>query len=1059
MCNLFFRCFLEGKNYPKMKVLRILPILFFLFLQVASAQFVWPGDVNNNGIVNEVDLLALGKAFGQSGPARPDTTSIWGGQTLPEQWEGRFPNGLSYAYADCDGNGRINLEDVKVLEANLRRSHGDVPFVPDEILPGLAGVSPSFELLSKDLNINPGKEKEIALGLGNMNIPVDSIAGLSFLIKLDPSLYNVQATDFNFSGWLGEGGDREGVATITKTITAGRSAPGDFLVAFTITNGVPLSSIGNGQIGTIIISPNEFITELDLSNLRISIDSITMVDENLNPIPVLGIDFTPEVADSLLPNFTLINGTMCNGDSLTFNNQEIGMQGIYRDTMTNQYGLDSFIILNLALADTFHTEITEMICESQSIFFNNEDRSIAGSYRDTLTAQNGCDSFVVLNLAVNPMLATTLTQSICQGEQYTFNGRNLTTTGTYFDTLTTSNGCDSLITLELTEIINLQTTLRESICVGSSRFFNGQTLTTAGIYQETLIASNGCDSSVVLDLKVRDFAQTNLTQNICVGNSHLFNGRNLTVSGIYQDTFVASGGCDSIVVLDLTVSNFDQTNLTTTLCEGGNILFNGQNLTATGIYRDTLANSNGCDSFVVLDFRVLDVYESQSTQTICAGEQTIFQGNLLTTTGIYQDTMQTVSGCDSILILDLTVKDTFYTDFDVRICGGSINFNNQNLTTSGVYQDTLSSSTGCDSFVVLNLFVEEVFTTNLTETICEGASYLFNNLTLNNTGTYAVNLISDNGCDSMVTLNLTVGTTQNTALQETICNGETKVFNNQVLNTSGIYFDTLSTVHGCDSFIALNLTVLPDFEDVTEQVICAGDTLNFFNFVLTTTNSYMVILQTETGCDSVVIMNLLVLGDLESTVESTICATENLNFGNQLLTDAGTYMETFTSDRGCDSLVTLNLSVVAAKESTMDSTICAGESMLFGNDNLTETGMYTQMLTSDSGCDSMVILTLTVDTLGQGNCAMSVGIEEERLASIEIYPNPVKERLLINSARVKMNTIQLVNITGQIVSTQTFSKGNAPIQAEVNMQDVEAGVYWVLIQTEFGLRQEKVVKF
>lgn len=1038
-----------------MKVLRILPILFFLFLQTGSAQLVWPGDLNNNGIVNGVDLLMLGKAFGQSGPARLDATTDWVGQTLPEGWEGIFPNGLSYAYADCDGDGRITLEDVKVLEANLNRSHGDVPFVPDEILPGISGVSPSFELLSKDIDIIPGRRKEIALGLGNMDIPVDSIAGLSFLIKLDPSLYNVEATDFNFSGWLGDG--REGAVTITKTVTAGRSSIGDFLVAFSLANGIPLS--GNGQIGTILLSPSQFITELDLADLRIIIDSITMVDGNLNPIPVLGTSFTPEVADSLLPNFTLINGTMCNGDSLTFNNQEIGMEGIYQDTFTNQFGLDSFIILNLAVADTFHTELNQSICEGQSIFFNDQDRNITGSFRDTLTAQTGCDSFVVLNLTVNPMPQTTLTETICQGEQLIFNGQSLIIAGTYYDTLITNSGCDSLVALELTIKPNPQTLLIESICMGSIRFFNGQNITSAGIYRDTFAANNGCDSVVILDLRVNNFAQTNLTQNICAGNPHLFNGRSLTSTGIYQDTFMTSSGCDSIVSLTLTVNNVDQTNLTTTLCDGGSILFNGQALTTTGIYQDTLANSNGCDSFIVLDLQVLNEYEIQSTQTICAGEQAIFQGNVLTNSGIYRDTMTAANGCDSILILDLTVNNTFQTNFDLHICGGSINFNNQNLSTSGIYQDTLSTVTGCDSFIILNLIVEEVFTTNLVETICEGDAYIFNSLTLTNAGNYQVDLVSENGCDSIVTLNLTVGNNENTFLQETICNGETRVFNNQTINTSGVYFDTLSTVNGCDSLIEFNLTVLPNFEDVSEQVICAGDTLDFFNFVLTTTNSYMVILDTETGCDSVVIMNLLVLDDIETTVESAICATESLSFGSQVLTNAGTYTEMFTSHRGCDSLVTLNLSVVSTKESTIDSTICDGESMLFNNQVLTETGTYTQLLTSDSGCDSLVMLSLTVDTIGVGNCAMIVSIEETLLDNIKVYPNPVKEKLLINSAAVAMNSLRLVNITGQIVVSQTFNKGNEPTQAAINMEGLEAGVYWVLIQTELGLRQEKVIKF
>ena len=81
-----------------MKVLRILPFFLICLVQITSAQLVWPGDVNNNGIVNEVDLLTLGKAFGAAGPSRGETNLIWQGEEIIEQWEGTFPNGLNYAF-------------------------------------------------------------------------------------------------------------------------------------------------------------------------------------------------------------------------------------------------------------------------------------------------------------------------------------------------------------------------------------------------------------------------------------------------------------------------------------------------------------------------------------------------------------------------------------------------------------------------------------------------------------------------------------------------------------------------------------------------------------------------------------------------------------------------------------------------------------------------------------------------------------------------------------------------------------------------------------------------
>ena len=135
---------------------------------------------------------------------------------------------------------------------------------------------------------------------------------------------------------------------------------------------------------------------------------------------------------------------------------------------------------------------------------------------------------------------------------------------------------------------------------------------------------------------------------------------------------------------------------------------------------------------------------------------------------------------------------------------------------------------------------------------------------------------------------------------------------------SGVGFtsDTLQTVSGCDSLIELSLKVNAPLESVVEQTICAGDTIKFYNFVLTTTNTYMVMLQTDEGCDSMVIMNLQVLEGLETTIDTTICPEDSLSFGELTLSETGTYTQMMVTTAGCDSLVTLNLAIGTAGENT-----------------------------------------------------------------------------------------------------------------------------------------------
>src|ERR1019366_9220518 len=124
------------------------------------------------------------------------------------------------------------------------------------------------------------------------------------------------------------------------------------------------------------------------------------------------------------------------------------------------------------------------------------------TYTDTLTGVNGCDSIVTLNLTVRQLSSRFINATICSNSSYPFNGQNLNTAGTYTDTLTGANGCDSIVTLTLTVNQITASTINASICAGGDYNFNGQFLTTGGTYHDTLTGSNGCDSIVPLNLTV-----------------------------------------------------------------------------------------------------------------------------------------------------------------------------------------------------------------------------------------------------------------------------------------------------------------------------------------------------------------------------------------------------------------------------------------------------------------------------------------------------------------------------------------------------------------------------
>ena len=123
----------------------------------------------------------------------------------------------------------------------------------------------------------------------------------------------------------------------------------------------------------------------------------------------------------------------------------------------------------------------------------------------------------------------------------------------------------------------------------------------------------------------------------------------------------------------------------------------------------------------------------------------------------------------------------------------------------------LTAANGCDSIVNLGLFVRDEITTSLTQEICEGSTYEVGPSSYDESGQYQDVLTSVNtGCDSTVSLDLTVIPLAETMLTESICDGEVVIVGTSVYTETGSYQDVLtSTLTGCDSVVYLDLDVIP----------------------------------------------------------------------------------------------------------------------------------------------------------------------------------------------------------------------------------------------------------
>ncbi|MFA6059501.1 MAG: T9SS type B sorting domain-containing protein, partial [Taibaiella sp.] len=292
--------------------------------------------------------------------------------------------------------------------------------------------------------------------------------------------------------------------------------------------------------------------------------------------------------------------------------------------------------------------------------------------------------------------------------------------------------------------------------------------------------------------------------------------------------------------------------------------------------------------------------------------------------------------------------------------GATYNWGTQNLTTSGSYNQTFTSATNCDSIVTLNLFVGSVITYAFADTTCFGTTYNWGTQSLTTSGSYNQTFTSATNCDSIVTLNLFVRSSNNTTDNQSICSGMSYTFGAQVLTTSGTYSEVFQDIHGCDSNVALTLTVNPAITNTIADTICYGAVYNWGTQTLNVSGIYTQTFTASSSCDSVVTLNLNVLPLLTDTLNEALCFGQTFTLGSQVLNASGTYSQIFPAVNGCDSLVILHLIVHPLLSDTISASICYGGTYILGSQSLSLPGYYSETFTGASGCDSIVTLNLQV---------------------------------------------------------------------------------------------------
>lgn len=444
--------------------------------------------------------------------------------------------------------------------------------------------------------------------------------------------------------------------------------------------------------------------------------------------------------------------------------------------------------------------------------------------------------------------------------------------------------------------------------------------------------------------------------------------------GTYTVTLVSGMNLDACLdtLRKTLVVPVDTTDFRDTACV--EYWWNGQRYDASGDYTQHIPRPGGlCDSVVTLYLIIYPEYEHFDTVSLCGSDLPYTYGDtaflIESRTGDYPILFHSQNGCDSLIHLRLIVNPPYSTRDTMSVCpsqlAAGIPYGDSLLYRTGTTPVHFLSGQRCDSTVWITLLpLSNTYDTVRVDT-CDLFTWI-NGRTYTQSATDTVMLTNAAGCDSIVTLLLNIR--YSTAGVDTIiaCNSYHWINDSTYSASTDTPTFTLTNAAGCDSVVTLHLTIHPVYEHNDTVTLCGSDLPYTYGDSLfpieTRTGDHRILFHTQQGCDSVIRLHLVVNPPYSTHDTLTVCQSDlgnGIPYGESLLTGAGTTPVHFLSGQQCDSTVWVTLWVPVESYDTVRVDTCDLYTWTNGR-TYTSSASDTMVLTNAAGCDSIVTLLLNI---------------------------------------------------------------------------------------------------
>ena len=729
-------------------------------------------------------------------------------------------------------------------------------------------------------------------------------------------------------------------------------------------------------------------------------------------------------------NNFLNNVSICSGESYSIGGNNYDSTGTYIDTLLSSIGCDSIVTTNLTVNPIFSIVFSDTICSGQSVSVGTNIYDSTAVYFDTLTAVNGCDSIILTDLFVRNSSAsfTINSLSICEGDTAFVGSSFYLTSGNYSDTLVNINGCDSIVQTSL-DVIPTQNYFTYTICSGDSVTVGTSTYTLSGNYIDTLLNFLGCDSIVYTEISVYDQYNSifNGIPDNSVGVGGYFTGNRHLILNCFSRTEILSALVYSqdtnSITFELRDNNGNVLQDTMHLLVPGpqrvilnfdvlpaNDLQLGVTNSGSGLWRSSqganypydfgsfamITGSNANPSFYYFFYDIeMRPSTTPNSYALCDGDTLNLMGNVYTTSGLYIDTLISAVGCDSLVYSQVNFYPNItYTNNQI-ICDGEVYvINGNSYDSSGTYIDTLFTSYGCDSIVTTNLNVLTVSSSSSTnnQIVCLGDTLNLHSNQYFQAGTYIDTLLNINGCDSIVTTNLSLQTanynTYNGGILDTVtAPGAFSNYNGalvldasvaSIIKSANVYSQDTNTVtfelRGSTGNVleSITHTVYPGVQRLVfdfhvpsgtdYELGVSGGNSGLYRSNAGNGNSLsypyslgsVTIQSSDVGNQYYYFYYDIEVLPLSSIVNYALCAGDSINISGQTYTSNATRFDTLIASNLCDSIVFSNIEFLAPSVGYQTFVICSGDSVQVMNSTYYNSGTYIDTVYQLGYCDSLV---------------------------------------------------------------------------------------------------------